>query len=430
MSNPSVFKKIKRDNLVMHFVGGIALIVIAIILAFVLIPKTTKYLLAQKNVFAVPSNNYKIDQFYRGKTYCLYDWFAENDEGRFYIAPVENKDGDENYLIVFIPKTYANKADRIIEQTYDYIDSGDESDLKESINCRGYMSEISTKTNQYLEEYFDMVGAPGATKLLVCKYMFVMVPMQKVLLSESLLYIILSVALIVGGIALFLTGFTKGYLKKLKEKLARENMTVEDLEKEFSPALHQFKQVYVSNKHAISAVASPVLLTIEDVVWIYPSKTNQVNSAPIYRSVFFTRYHECIQYQFKDEATSEALCRAVHELHPKALYGYVIENTTMYYNNFQGLVDQIYNGSEDAVAESNTPAPAVPEVSQIPEAPQATEAPISSDESVMPPEPVYPEAPAFPEEPSFPEANTPSGFPELPESQVPPVFPENKDDSL
>ena len=205
--------------MVMHFVGGIALIVIAIILAFVLIPKTTKYLLAQKNVFAVPSNNYKIDQFYRGKTYCLYDWFAENDEGRFYIAPVENKEGDENYLIVYIPKKYEDKADRIIEQTYEYMDSGDESDLKESINCRGYMAEVSTKTNQYLDEYFDMVGAPGATKLLVCKYMFVMVPMQKVLISESLLYIILSVALIIGGIALFLTGFTKGYLKKLKEAM-------------------------------------------------------------------------------------------------------------------------------------------------------------------------------------------------------------------
>ena len=153
MSNFSIVKKICRQNILLRLIGAGALILLAVIMAFGLLPKTTRYLLARNNVFATPTNKYKVDKFYQGKTYSIYDWFAENDDGRFYLSPVADENGNEEFLIVYIPKRYEAKAERIMEQTWSYMETGDEDYLIEYISCRGMITTINTKTTQYVNEY-------------------------------------------------------------------------------------------------------------------------------------------------------------------------------------------------------------------------------------------------------------------------------------
>ncbi|MBR3033433.1 MAG: hypothetical protein IKH92_10495, partial [Clostridiales bacterium] len=160
MSNFSIVKKITRKNMRIHFVIALVLVLMAIVLALIEIPKTTRYFLAQKNVFGTSCDNYKKGKFYKGKLYCIYDYFGENENGKFYLAPVQNDAGEDRYLIVFIPNKYEEKATRIIEQTYDYIDTGDDSVLVESINCRGYLEDVDSITRSYVNEYFDYYSLP------------------------------------------------------------------------------------------------------------------------------------------------------------------------------------------------------------------------------------------------------------------------------
>ena len=207
----------------------------------------------------------------------------------------------------------------------------------------------------YLNEYFDLAQAPASVRNQVADKMFVMVPMQKVLLSEASLYIFLELVLLVCGLGLILMSFSKKHLKKIDSRLARESLTSSDLDAEFQTPLLQFGSIYVSDKHVVTATMTPQILTIADVVWMYPNKVNQVNSKPIHQAVFFTKNHECLRFVVKDENQAEALCRAVHEKQPRALYGYVIENSQMYYSNFDVLVDQVYNqaGSTETPPEMN-----------------------------------------------------------------------------
>ena len=392
MSNFSIVKKICRQNILLRLIGAGALILLAVIMAFGLLPKTTRYLLARNNVFATPTNKYKVDKFYQGKTYSIYDWFAENDDGRFYLSPVADENGNEEFLIVYIPKRYEAKAERIMEQTWSYMETGDEDDLKEYISCRGMITTINTKTTQYVNEYFDMVGAPQM-KSKVCDTMFVMIPLKEVLLSQSTLYLILIILLPFCAIGLIISGFTKRYLKNLKNRLARENMTLKDLDEEFRSPVINVKNIYVSDKHVVSAAASPQIVTISDVIWMYPARTNQINSnSTIFNAFFYTRNHECIKFAAKDMTSCEVLCQAVKKLQPRALYGYVIENTTMYYSHFNELVDQVYNQTDE-------PAPDVP----ASEAPAAAvlafeaPAPAAPDSEVPSVETPAPETPATPE---------------------------------
>jgi len=362
MSQFSVTKKVGNSVRAGKIICAIALIILALVIAFGMLPQHTKYYLARKNVFATPTDEYKKEQFYRGKTYSLYDWFAENSEGKFYLAPVQDGDGEDAYLIVYIPNKYEEKAARIIEQTRDYLESGDDSILKESINCNGYIDEINPKTMVYLNQYFDAAGAPASVRNQVADKMFVMYPLQKALLSESSLYMLLVLVCLVSAVGFLLSMFSKKHIKKMDSRLARESMTSKDLDEEFRTPLKQFGNIYMSDKHVMAVAMSPQILTIRDVVWMYPNKVNSVNSKPVYQAVFLTRNHECIRFPVKDETQAEALCRAVHEKQPRALYGYVIENSQMYYSNFNGLVDLVYNQGDEAPAvDGETPVQATAE---------------------------------------------------------------------
>ncbi len=371
MSSNSVVKQIKKANFTWRFVISVVLIVATLLIAFLLIPNHTKYYTARENIFSLPCNSYKVDKYYKGKTYSIYDWFAENKDGKFYIAPVQDKNEEDYYLIVYIPKKYEAKVETIMDQTYEYMDSGDESVLTEYISCNGYVTDVNAKTSQFLEQYFDAISAPPAVRERVCSKMFVMVPLSKVLASEGTAYIALCLILLIFAVAIPLTGLTGSYLKPLKKKLSAMNMTLEDLDNEFSDPLFTYGNIQVSKDHIIQINATPTILPIKDIVWIYPSKMNQVNSAPIYRGIFMTRYHQCFQLNVKNQAEADSLCQSVHKLQSRALYGYVIENSTMYYKRFNELIDYVYNQNDapsevteegnvsvsgNATTESSTPA--------------------------------------------------------------------------
>lgn len=385
MSNFSIIKKIKRDNIILRLLGAGALLVLTVIIAFTCLPKTTKYLLATKNVFGTTSDHYKENKFYRGKTSYLYDWFAENDDGRFYFAPTYDEAGQEEYLIVYIPDDYQDKADRIIAQTWEYSNTGDDSVLKESINCRGFIQTPNPTTVEYARQYFDLLGVPNE-KSRIGEYMFVMVPLKEVLLSGSSMYLFLEAVFIVCAIWVLISCFTKGYLKTLKKRLAKENMTLEDYEAEFANPVINVSNVYVSNKHVTTASSTPKMLKIEDVIWIHSSKSNNVNSnQTVFNSVFYTRNHECVKYPLKDATSAEVLCQAVHSLQPRALYGYVIENSNMYYKHFNELVEQVYNPKEETPAETTgeetTPVTSEENTMQAPES--VSETPVSEAPSAL-----------------------------------------------
>ncbi|MBR5416910.1 MAG: hypothetical protein IK109_02620 [Clostridiales bacterium] len=355
MNRFSIVKKIRKENRLIHIFGALACLVIVLLFIFALLPKTHKYLCATKNVFSTSCDSYKEDQYYRAKTLFLYDYFAENSDGRFYFAPVENDDGEERYLFVYMPNKYEDKAIDIIEQTYEYIETGDEDVLTESISCNGYMTSVDPKTTKFFNEYLDYAGAPQSEKKKACDTMFVMVPMKDVLLGETILWLILEVFLLGAAIYLLATMFSKKHLKNINAKLAAENMTLEDFDNEFASPVLNVGNVYVSDKHIVTASANPSFVKIEDIVWMFPNTSYSSNGAATHTADFYTKDRLFFRFNTKSKEQSELLCRAVKEKQPNALSGYVIENKDMYFNRFNELIDQVYNRTQEAAAPETAP---------------------------------------------------------------------------
>lgn len=366
MSKFSIVKKITRQNIRTRLLIALVIFLIGVVLAIIQIPKTTRYFLANKNVFSTSCDNYREGKFYQGKLYYLYDCFGTNDDGGFYLAPAENDDGESYFLIVFIPNKYEEKANAIIDQTYEYMESGDDSVLTESINCRGFLDEVDSTTYRFCYEYMDYVGLPQSARDKVCSTEFVFYPVEKILLSETGAFILIILVIFGGAIATAVTAFTKGYLKPLKNRLAKENMTLKDLDEEFANPVFNVSNIYVSNDHVVQATGTPTILNIKDVIWMYPSiSAVSSGSQAIFYSFFYTRNHDCVKFSLKDATSAEVLCKSVLASQPRALYGFVPKNQDMYYHHFNELVDQVYNKAEDAqeesVSEGSTAIPSEPQ---------------------------------------------------------------------
>ena len=68
MSKFSIVKKITRQNIRTRLLIALVIFLIGVVLAIIQIPKTTRYFLANKNVFATSSDNYKKGKFRESST--------------------------------------------------------------------------------------------------------------------------------------------------------------------------------------------------------------------------------------------------------------------------------------------------------------------------------------------------------------------------
>lgn len=346
MSNVSIVKQFKRRTTIIRLVVVLILIVVSAVLTYIRVPNEIKYFTATKNVFATSCDTYEEDQFYRGHLYFVYDWIAENADARFYLAPVNDDEGNEHFLIVYIPNKFAGEAERLMEQTRDYLENGEDAELSYDLNCRGKMYEVNQDTLEYAQQYFISRNAPSSAMDKLCDQMFVMIPLADAFSERLVFWIFIDFGVLITVIVLIFSLITKSYLKSLKKRLAQENMTLDDLDKEFENPLGVFDNNLVSANFVFEKTSPFRLMRIRDVLWIYPSKTRVNGGSAMYSAVFMMRNHGCFKFPTSSESTTEQLCRWVLKMQPKALYGYVIENSNMYYKNFNQLIDQIYNQND------------------------------------------------------------------------------------
>lgn len=380
MSEFSVLKQIKTKPMIYRIVIALVVLIVAAGATMLRVPSEVKYFTATKNVFEEPCDKYKEDQFFRGHLYFLYNWFAENDDARFYLAPVRDSADELHYLIVYIPKKYEPICRDIILQTEKYEESGDDSELFFDINCRGYMADISPETYKYLDQYLTWINAPYSVRENLCTQMFVMVPTYKAVSERLVFYVLLDIGAIITAICLLISALTGRFLKPLKKKLKSENMTLQDLEDEFATPLARFDTTIVSEKHVFDLAGNHQMMRISDVVWIYPGSTYSVNGVSLFRAIFMTRYHLCNQFTVRTSSNAENLCKWVQRLQPNAMYGYLRENSEMYYKHFNELIARVYNqGGENVPLNREPDIPEQPAPAQVP-----TPAPVAAENTETP----------------------------------------------
>ena len=352
----SITKQLKSYNRRSRLIIGLILVAVSILVLFALLPKTTSYLLARKNVFAQPYTTLKNDDFYRGNTKCIIDWYADNDKGRFYLAPVEDANGESGFLSIYVPTKFFDQAEKVADQTWKYMENGDTSFLVEEFSSRGYITDLSGTARSYLEQYLRQSNAPQAMIDNVSNKIFVVVPFTELLSGGSFFYLILVLLFLALSVYMIISAFTGSAMKKFRNKLADKHLTSEEIDADMVSAA-KYGNIYIGEKYIVEKSLNPTFHVIEDIVWIHPEKINSGNQTNYYADAY-TRYHEKLRLPGKTESDSLAICNALKERQPRALYGYVIENSTLYYSHFNELLDIVYNqgGTKDIVEDSRDDA--------------------------------------------------------------------------
>ena len=353
----SITKHLKSYTRRSRLIIGLIVIALSFLILFALLPKTTSYLLARKNVFAQPYTTLKNEDFYRGNTKCIIDWYADNDKGRFYLAPVEDANGQSGFLSIYVPTKYFDQAEKVADQTWEYMENGDASVLVEEFSSRGYIADLSGTARSYLEQYLRQSNATQSMIDSVSNKIFVVLPFTDLISANSFFYLLLILLFVVLGIFMIITAFTGSSMKKFRNKLTDKHLTSDEIDADMVSAA-KYGNIYIGEKYIVEKSLTPVFHVIEDIVWIHPEKTNSGNQTRYFADAY-TRYHEKLQLSGKTESDSLAICNALKEKQPRALYGYVIENSTLYYSHFNELLDMVYNqggtneASEESVTESS-----------------------------------------------------------------------------
>ena len=209
--------------------------------------------------------------------------------------------------------------------------------------------------------------------------MFVMVTPTKVLFSGSgaIFGIVLLLGALISALIVAITAFTGGYMRKFKNNLANKNITLDELNADMEGA-SKISRLFIGRKYIVEASLTPTVRNMTDVVWLYPQKTNTNGNAVTYSVISYTRNHECVRYPVHSMDEAEQLCKTILSAQPRALYGYVIENSTMYYSHFNELIDRVYNQpqqqeataqADDASSAAGIPPSAAP--SEVPSQPES-----------------------------------------------------------
>ena len=336
---------------------GLVVIALSFLILFALLPKTTSYLTASKNVFAQPYTTLKDEKFYRGETKCIIDWYADNDKGRFYLAPVEDANGNSGFLSIYVPNKFFDEVEAIADQTWEYMESGDTSKLEKKFTCRGYITDLSGTARSYLEQYLRQADTSGNSLDRVSDKIFVVVPFMDLLTGDSVLYFVLMVVFICLGIFLIFSGITGLGMKKFKEKLITKSVTAEQLDADMVNSA-KIGALYIGDNYIVECSMNPTFHVLKDIVWYYPEKTNAGSNQTRFFATAYTRYHEKLRFPAKKEADSLLICEKIKEKQPRALYGFVIENSTLYYSHFDELLKIVYDpnygeGSDATAAPQN-----------------------------------------------------------------------------
>ncbi len=400
----SIVKKVKMYNLRSRVIIGLVIIALSFLILFALLPKTTSYLTASKNVFAQPYTTLKNEKFYRGKTKCIIDWYADNDKGRFYLAPMEDANGSSGFLSVYVPKKYYEEVENIADQTWDYMETGDTSKLVKEFTCRGYITDLSGTARSYLEQYLRQADTTGNSLDRVSDKIFVVVPFTDILSGDSVVYILLMILFTGVGIYMIFSGLTGLGIKKFKQKLSSKGITADQLDADMVNS-SKVGTLYIGDNYLVECSLNPTFHVLSDIVWYYPEKTNAGSNQTKYYATAYTRNHEKLLFPAKTESDSLLLCQKIRDKQPRALYGYVIENSTLYYSHFDELLKIVYDPNYGADSE----APAAETQPSQPDVAEQQPAALQNDSSWMN-DPEYTlNADAVPMENVFKPMNDPNG---------------------
>lgn len=339
-----MYKKLRKKVTL----GTIALVLVLTVFAVLLQvfnEETWQYFITSKDIGEVITGNQIQDgDIYHGDINIILDYYGEDDEGSYYIMPV----GKDKYMGLYLDDKYESDANKIMDDTYDYINGDTDTLSNQSIATKGMVSAMTADEQSYFKEWFETSGyavAAGITDIdsVMVYYTYYDVPIREWLNGTDITYIVLSGILIVGALWALLWYVFGGYASKVKNTIKNKGLDYETVNQDILSGIERKTAMLGRNYIVCRTGAGFDLFVTQDIVWAYLYTHTTVHKLygvintgkTVEHSLCFTT-RDRKQYKFKcksDTAVIELL-EQMDKMYSHILIGYNEELMSLYNYNF------------------------------------------------------------------------------------------------
>lgn len=343
ISMKSILKKVSSKSLAGGIVGFVILMVLGAFFAFATNEDFFDFLLAKDSVFGCPVEELNNDSYYDVTNSILYDWYAEDDEGRYYIT--DHYDGDDNvkYMGYYIYNKDCDKADQIVDEVYAFLDG--EEDAPSFLKGHGYVYPMGSDEIEFFNEYFDDVPSIDRSEL---EYQtIVLVPFSEAIKSASIFPIIIGLAMMIGAIIVLLRaifGFQTKKILKYVEKYDISEDAVNGDEMYFTKE----GKLLIGRRFIANVGNPPFILPFDKIIWAYPvvNRTRHMlygviptGTTKSYAICLCTTKKEEIRFTVTSEKQSEKIMELINKSANASFLGYSDELSNAYSSNFNEMLE-------------------------------------------------------------------------------------------
>ena len=314
------------------FLGGLILIIIGLAISCGICNHLFKYLFAKApDLWETPSSEFAEGQWYTCDNNLLYDYYGSDDSGRYYVTSTN----DGEYMGFYVYNNQTELADKISNDTFEYLD-GNQSELsQEYLSGKGYLTEMDATQARYFKQYFEASGASADEYKLVL-YNFRLENPWKLIVEDgggNIFYLIICLLIVSLGIYALCHFIFGGYKKPFKKSIERYGIMEDALDRDMQHAV-AISNSYVGDKHLL--VYNPptsIIIPYSALVWAYVQVTTTKHTtygipsgtSHSYALILWDRNRTKNQIGVKNEETGHKILDEMYRRAPYFFSGFTNE---------------------------------------------------------------------------------------------------------
>ena len=325
-----IYKEIKKSAFKIYILGGLFFLLLGLVLFWGINNKLFRYVfVSAPDLFETPSSQYADGKWFTCDNNILYDYYASDDDGRYYVTSTN----DGEYMGFYVRNNKTDIADKISDGTYDYLD-GIETELPPIyLSGKGYLKEMSATERRYFEDFFEAGGA-NLDDYTFTYYNFYMVTPMSLLVNDegdnNIFYSIVSLIFFICGAVLIINFITGGYKRAIKKSMAQHGVLEDVLERDMAYAT-RIGNAYIGDKHVLFyAFPGTIVMPYDSLIWAYVMITTTKHTTygipsgttKSYSFTMWDRNHKKNMVSIKDEAIGHQILEEMYCRAPYFFTGY------------------------------------------------------------------------------------------------------------
>jgi hypothetical protein len=346
----AIYPKLTRSAGKVYIIGGIMLMLIGVGITFGVGHDLFHYLfIDEPDLFESKSSSYEEGEWFTCDNNILFDYFASDDSGRYYLT--NTNDGE--YFGFYVRNKDIDKAEQICDETYDYLD-GKRDDLSDVyLSGKGYMVEMSTSEQRYLRDYIEASGYEVEDYNLIYLTYRLETPWGLIVDNEgenNLFYMIVGLVLFISGIIMIIYFLSGGYKKNIKKSIKSYGILEELLDRDMSTA-KQIGDYFVGTEHLVSCnIPGTIVIPYNVFVWVYVQVTKTkhtvygiipAGTSTSYQLVIYDRNKRKQMLNLKSQEQGDEIIQEMYGRAPYFLRGFNDNFANAVTNNFQSMVNAV-----------------------------------------------------------------------------------------